>query len=174
MSVENLKFLMIGVLVFGFLLEKILGYLNVKNPVPNVPQTLENHLDRKKLEEAKAYQLENFRLNFFEQGLGFLLTLLFIVQGWFGDVDTWITGFGYGTLVSTLLFFGLIIGLSSIPNIPFDWYQTFVIEEKYGFNKMTVRTFILDKLKGFALGALVGGALMLVFFWLILRMGSDF
>ncbi|OOG75301.1 M48 family metallopeptidase [Algoriphagus sp. A40] len=174
MSVENLKFLMIGVLVFGFSSEKILGYLNVRNPVPNVPQTLENHLDRKKLEETKAYQLENFRLNFFEQGLGFLLTLIFILQGWFGDIDTWISSFGYGPLVSTLLFFGLVIGLSSIPNIPFDWYQTFVIEEKYGFNKMTVRTFILDKLKGFALGALVGGALMLVFFWLILRMGSDF
>lgn len=174
MSVENLKFLMIGVLVFGFLSEKILGYLNVKNPVPKVPDTLENHLDREKLEEAKAYQRENFRFKFIEQGFGFLLTLLFILQGWFGDIDTWISGFGYGPLLSTLLFFGLIIGLSSIPNIPFDWYQTFVIEEKYGFNKMTIRTFILDKLKGFALTAVVGGALMLVFFWLILRMGSDF
>ncbi len=157
-----------------FLFEKILGYLNVKNPVPKVPDTLKNLLGQEKLEEAKAYQMDNFRFKLAEVAFSLVLTLLFLVQGWFGVIDTWIAGFGYGPLINPLLFFGLVFGVSSILSIPFDWYHTFVIEEKYGFNKMSIRTFFADKIKGYALAALVGGGLMLVFFWLILRMGADF
>jgi STE24 endopeptidase len=174
MSVESLKFLMIGLVIIGFLLEKILGYLNVKNPVPKVPDTLKDLLDQEKLEQSKSYQKDNFQFKLFEIGFSLVLTLLFLVQGWFGAIDAWIADFGYGPLISSLLFFGLIFGGSSVLSIPFDWYHTFVIEEKYGFNKTTVGTFFADKIKGYALAILVGGGLLLVFFWLILRMGSDF
>jgi STE24 endopeptidase len=77
-------------------------------------------------------------------------------------------------LGSSVLFFGLVFVVSDILSLPFDYYSTFVIEEKYGFNKTTIQTFFLDKLKAYLLSLLVGGGLLLVFLWLIHSMGPDF
>lgn len=174
MSVENLKYLLVGVLVFGFLVRKTLGFLNVKNPVPKVPETLSQYLNQAKLEESKAYQKENFRFKLIAGIFSFVFTFLFITQGWFGAIDTWVAGFGYGPLVNSLVFFGLVFVGSDVLSLPFDYYGTFVIEEKYGFNKTSVKTFFLDKIKGYVLSILVGGGLLLVFLWLIHQMGVDF
>lgn len=174
MSAESLKYLLVGVLVFGFLVRKTLGYLNVKNPVPKIPDTLSEYLSQAKLEEAKAYQRENFRFKFIAGTFSFLLTFLFISQGWFGAIDNWVAEFGFNPLIKSLVFFGLVFVGSDIISLPFDYYSTFVIEEKYGFNKTTVVTFISDKIKGYLLSILVGGALLLIFLWLIHQMGKDF
>lgn len=174
MSKESLKYLLIGVLVFGYLLRKTLGYLNVKNPVPAIPDTLMEYLNEAKLKESKAYQQENFRFKFLAGTFSFILTLLFITQGWFGAIDTWVAGYGLSPLVKSLVFFGLVFVGSDILSLPFDYYSTFVIEEKYGFNKTNIRTFFSDKVKGYLLSILVGGALLMVFLWLIHQMGKDF
>ena len=63
---------------------------------------------------------------------------------------------------------------SDILSLPFQWYSTFVIEEKYGFNKTTVKTFILDKLKGYLLGAVIGGGLLSLLIYLVQSIGADF
>lgn len=174
MSAESLKYLLIGVLVFGYLLRKTLGYLNVKNPVPAIPDTLSEYLNAAKLEEAKAYQQENFRFKFLAGTFSFIFTLLFITQGWFGAIDTWVAGFGLSPLLKSLVFFGIVFVGSDVMSLPFDYYSTFVIEEKYGFNKTNLRTFFSDKVKGYLLSILVGGALLMVFLWLIHQMGRDF
>jgi len=174
MSTESLKYLLIGVLFFGYLLRKTLGYLNVKNPVPAIPDTLMEYLNEAKLKESKAYQQENFRFKFLAGTFSFILTLLFITQGWFGAIDTWVAGYGLSPLVKSLVFFGLVFVGSDILSLPFDYYSTFVIEEKYGFNKTNIRTFFSDKVKGYLLSILVGGALLMVFLWLIHQMGKDF
>lgn len=174
MSAESLKYLLVGVLVFGFVVRKTLGFLNVKNPVIKIPDTLSEYLNQTKLEEGKAYQLVNFRFKLIAGIFSFFLTFLFIALGWFGAVDTWVAGFGFGPLVNSLLFFGVIFVGSDILSLPFDFYGTFVIEEKYGFNKTTVSTFFMDKIKGYALSILVGGGLLLVFLWLIHQMGENF
>ena len=64
--------------------------------------------------------------------------------------------------------------VSDVLSLPFDYYSTFVIEEKFGFNKTTVRTFFLDKLKAYALSLVVGGGLLLIFLWLVHAMGPQF
>ena len=174
MSAESLKYLLIGVLVFGYLLRKTLGYLNVKNPVPPIPYTLSEYLNEAKLKEAKAYQQENFRFKFLAGTFTFIFTLIFITQGWFGAIDTWVAGFGLSPLLKSLVFFGLVFVGSDILSLPFDYYSTFVIEEKYGFNKTNIRTFFSDKVKGYLLSILVGGGLLLVFLWLVHQMGKDF
>ena len=73
-----------------------------------------------------------------------------------------------------MLFFGIIALAADILGLPFQLYSIFVIEEKYGFNKTTLRTFFLDKVKGYFLGALIGGALLSVLIYLILALGRDF
>lgn len=174
MSAESLKYLLVGVLVFGFLVRKTLGYLNVKNPVPKIPETLTEYLNQAKLEESKAYQRENFRFKLVAGIFSFTLTFLFITQGWFGALDNWVADFGFNPLIKSLVFFGLVFVGSDILSLPFDFFSTFVIEEKYGFNKTSVSTFFLDKIKGYFLSILIGGGLLLVFLWLIHQMGKDF
>jgi STE24 endopeptidase len=174
MGSECLNYLLIGVLIFGFLVPKILEYLQVAQPMSKVPATLAEYLSEEKLAEAKAYQRENFNFKLITSSFTFLLTLLCVIQGWFGSIDTWIAAFGYSPLVNSLLFFGLIFVVSDVLSLPFDYYSTFVIEEKFGFNKTSVRTFFSDKFKAYVLSLLVGGGLLLVFLWLIHSMGPHF
>ncbi|HAS59478.1 MAG TPA: peptidase M48, partial [Algoriphagus sp.] len=79
-----------GVVSFGFLLEKILSYLNIQRPVPKVPETLGQYLSSEKLLEAKAYQRENYNFGLVTGIFSFALTILFIYMGWFGWIDDWI------------------------------------------------------------------------------------
>ncbi len=174
MGAESLNYLLIGILSFGFLVPKILEFLQVSQPISKVPATLAEYLNEDKLAEAKAYQRANFNFKLSTGVFTFLLTLLCVTLGWFGAIDTWITSFGYSPLINSLLFFGLIFVASDVLSLPFDYYSTFVIEEKFGFNKTTVRTFFSDKLKAYVLSLLVGGGLLLVFLWLIHSMGPQF
>jgi STE24 endopeptidase len=174
MSPDSVKYLLIGVLIFGFLVRKTLGFLNVKSPVPTIPDTLSEYLNPSKLEESKAYQKENFRFKLIAGTFSFILTFLFIALGWFGEIDTWIAGFGFDPLIKSLVFFALVFVGSDIISLPFDYFSTFMIEEKYGFNKTTVKTFFSDKIKGYILSILVGGGLLMVFLWLIHQMGENF
>ncbi len=174
MGAESLNYLLIGILSFGFLVPKILEFLQVSQPISKVPATLAEYLNEDKLAEAKAYQRANFNFKLSTGVFTFLLTLLCVTLGWFGAIDTWITSFGYSPLINSLLFFGLIFVASDVLSLPFDYYSTFVIEEKFGFNKTTVRTFFSDKLKAYVLSLLVGGGLLLVFLWLIHSMGTQF
>lgn len=174
MESESLNYLLIGVLIFGFLVPKILEYLQVAQPLSKVPASLGEYLSEEKLAEAKAYQRANFSFKLVTSSFTFLLTLLCVTQGWFGAIDAWIGAFGYAPLVNSLLFFGLIFVVSDILSLPFDYYSTFVIEEKFGFNKTTLGTFFSDKLKAYVLSLLVGGGLLLVFLWMIHSMGPHF
>ncbi|MBM3425972.1 MAG: M48 family peptidase, partial [Bacteroidetes bacterium] len=174
MESESLNYLLIGVLIFGFLVPQILEYLQVTQPRSQVPASLAEYLSEEKLVEAKAYQHANFSFKLVTSSFSFLLTLLCVTQGWFGAIDTWIAAFGYAPLVNSLLFFGLIFVVSDVLSLPFDYYSTFVIEEKFGFNKTSLVTFFADKLKAYVLSLIVGGGLLLVFLWLIHFMGPNF
>lgn len=174
MNPESLKFLLLGVVVFGFLLDKALSYLNVMRPVPPIPKTLEGHLDREKLKEAKAYQMENYRFGLLSGLISFVLSVLLIWNGWFGAIDIWVGTLVENPILHSVVFFGVIFLGSDIISLPFDYYSTFVIEEKYGFNKTSIATYFKDKLKGYALAILIGGALLGLFLWLIQWMGKDF
>ena len=174
MTSESLTYLLLGTLIFGFLMPKILEYLQVSMPKQPVPLVLSEYLTEAKLAEAKSYQKDNFKFKLITSSFTFLLTFLFITQGWFGQIDSWIGGLGFSPFLNSLLFFGLVFIASDILSLPFDYYSTFVIEEKYGFNKTTLATFFSDKLIAYLLSLLVGGGLLLVFLWLIHTMGPNF
>lgn len=174
MTAESLTYLLLGILIFGFLMPKILEYLQVFMPKQPVPTVLAEYLTEAKLVEAKSYQKDNFKFKLITSSFTFLLTFLFITQGWFGQIDSWIGGLGFSPFLNSLLFFGLVFIASDILSLPFDYYSTFVIEAKYGFNKTTLATFFSDKLIAYLLSLLVGGGLLLVFLWLIHTMGPNF
>lgn len=174
MNPETFKYLLIGVVSLSFLVEKFLSYLNHNQPVPKIPETLDSYLDREKLIHSKVYQTDNFRFGLYSGIFSFVLTVIFLWQGWFGLVDNWVIGLVTSPLLQSFAFFGIIFIGSDLVSFPFDYYSTFVIEEKYGFNKTNRKTFILDKIKGYTLSIVIGGGLLLVFLWLVHQMGSDF
>ena len=106
--------------------------------------------------------------------LSFLLplTLLFILLGGFGWIDQVARSTGLGMIGTGLIFAGMLLLISQVIEMPFDIYSTFVIEERYGFNKTTVKTFILDKIKALLLTCIIGGVLFAAILWFFSRTGE--
>jgi STE24 endopeptidase len=97
-----------------------------------------------------------------------------LVFGGFGMLDTWLRSYFHNPIPLALAFFGALAFVSDILFLPFQLHSTFVIEEKFGFNKTTPKTFIMDKLKGYALGIIIGGALIATLIYLMGRIGPTF
>jgi STE24 endopeptidase len=94
--------------------------------------------------------------------------------GGFGWLDSLIREKVNSPILIALLFFGTIGFASALLSLPFSWYETFVIEEKFGFNKSNNKTFFLDQLKGLLLGAVIGGGILALIVWIYLLTGKFF
>ncbi len=140
----------------------------------DIPKEIEAFYEKEKYLKSLAYHRELARFSFITSGFSFVLSLGMLLSGGFGWVDSWLRLYIDNTIVLALVFFGVLVVASDILTIPFQWYSTFVIEEKYGFNKTTLRTFVMDKLKGYLLTAVVGGVLMAALIHLILTIGPSF
>lgn len=174
MSEQTIFYILLGILTFDFTLERILGFLNRKSSKQPIPKELEGIYDEAKYAESQAYQREVSQFGVFSATFSFALMFLAIYLGWFGVLDQWIRTFSPLSLVSPLIFFGILYVISDLVGTPFSLYRNFVIEAKYGFNKMTVKTFILDKIKGYLLTAIIGGLLLAVLVYFVNAIGSDF
>jgi STE24 endopeptidase len=89
-----------------------------------------------------------------------------LIFGGFGWLDGIVSNFTENTIFRSLVFFGILFIVYDLISIPFEWYDTFVIEERFGFNKTTIKTFILDKLKGYLLTIIIGGLLLSVIIYI--------
>ncbi len=174
MTESSILFVLLIILSADFLLERILEFLNRKSSKQPIPKELTGIYDDEKYEKSQAYQHALGRFGNFSATFSFLLTFSAIYFGWFGLLDSWMRTFSPLDMLTTLMFFGVIFIISDLIGTPFSLYQTFVIEERFGFNKTSFKTFILDKLKGYVLTIIIGGVLMLVLLYLIASMGSDF
>lgn len=174
MEAEWIKYLLLGVLTFGFLFEKFLNHLNIRRPVPNVPQTLKQYISQSKLNESKDYHTSNYKFGLFTGTITFIITFAFIYFGFFGWMDQALRPIITNPILLSLVYFAIIFIGSDLLSLPFDYYHTFVIEEKFGFNKTTPKTFFSDKLKGYILSIIIGGGLLAVLLWLIHQIGKDF
>jgi STE24 endopeptidase len=101
-----------------------------------------------------------------------VFTIAFILLGGFNLIDLWARGFGFSTIITGLIFTGILILLVSLLQLPFSIYSTFVIEEKYGLNRTTLKTFIMDMVKGAALAIVLGGPLLAMIFWFFESTGN--
>jgi STE24 endopeptidase len=166
--------LLIVVLVFGYLLERILDKLNLDHTVAVLPDELSDIFDPDEYKKSQMYKRDNIRFSFFTSSMGLIVMLLLFFFGGFGWLDGIIEGLTSHYVVHVLLFFGIFALLSDILTTPFDLYHTFVLEERYGFNRTTVKTFILDKIKGWFIGAIIGGGLLALITWIYMLTGKWF
>ncbi|MEY4930124.1 MAG: hypothetical protein RI909_848, partial [Bacteroidota bacterium] len=158
----------------SYLLDQVLDYINLKAQRKDIPAEVADFVNPEKYQKSLDYQKDQTRFSFITAGFSFLLSMGMLVFGGFGWLDGILRPFFASEIALALVFFGVIMIVSDIITIPFQWYGTFVIEEKYGFNKTTVKTFIVDKLKGYVLGGMIGGILLSVLIYLINTIGPDF
>jgi len=171
---NTIFFIIIAVLIFGFLLERILDTLNLKHTLPELPEELTGIFDPDEYKRSQFYKRDNTRFSFFTSSLSLVVMLLMFFLGGFGWLDNLVSTLTSSYIVHVLLFFGILALVSDIITTPFAVYNTFVIEERYGFNRTRVKTFILDKVKGWILGAIIGGGLLALITWIYLLTGSWF
>jgi STE24 endopeptidase len=165
---------LIGVLLFGYVLERILDTLNLKHILPELPEELSGIFDREEYKKSQLYKRDNTRFSFFTSSVSLAVMLPVFFLGGFGWLDNLVNGLTGNYIVHVLLYFGLLALVSDFLTTPFAVYNTFVLEERYGFNRTNVKTFILDKIKGWLLGALIGGGLLALITWIYMLTGKWF
>jgi len=138
----------------------VLAYLNRKRMSPVLPDELKGIYPLEKYAKQQEYQRVNSRFGLISGGFSFLITLVILLFGILGWFDNYLREYTGHFLVLPLVFFGIILIVNEIISFPFDWYATFTIEERFGFNKSTRKLFIIDWLKGIILSILLGGIIL--------------
>ncbi|WP_028981013.1 M48 family metallopeptidase [Sporocytophaga myxococcoides] len=174
MDSKSLLYIILGILSFDFILEQVLDYLNLKHQKNDLPEELKNLYTEEEFKKAQDYFTANAKFSFVSSTLSFLLIITVILTGTFGWLDKQLSLKFHNPTSLALVFFGILFLFSDIINIPFSLYKTFVIEEKFGFNKTAIKTYILDKLKGYLLGGLLGGLLIWLFIFMVTSIGPGF
>lgn len=169
-----LFWVIIAILVFDFLFEKYLDYLNTTKWSDTLPGEVKGIYDEEKYKMQQAYQRENHRFGLITSSFSMAVTLAMFLFFGFALVDGWVWGLTSNAIVAALLFFGILMFASDIINLPFSIYDTFKIEEKYGFNKTTPKTFTFDKIKGWLVGAVIGGGLLALVMFIYQKTGNLF
>lgn len=162
------------VVVVGFIADKILDHLNLKNLSPNLPEEAKGIYDEEKYRRSQEYYKVNHNFSQLSGGLSFAVLIGILVIGGFGWLDKWVASLTTDIYISSLLFFGILGIASDLLGLPFSIYRTFVIEERFGFNKTSPFTFVMDKIKGYLLAAIVGGGLLVLVIWIWQNTGSYF
>jgi STE24 endopeptidase len=159
----NVYFYLIIIFVIAdFVWEQLLSYLNRTRMTPFMPKELEGIYDPAEYARQQTYQKENDRFGLISGGFFFAVEMAVLWYGWVGWLDAFLRGYTCNYILLSLAFFGTTFVLRWIVGIPFDWYDTFVIEHKFGFNKTTPRTFVLDQIKTIALTLVLTGILLTV------------
>ncbi|HAT63865.1 MAG TPA: peptidase M48, partial [Flavobacteriaceae bacterium] len=165
MTATALFYIIIGILVLNFVIDKILDTLNAKHFNDPIPAELQDVYNKEEYEKSQAYKKEKYRFGMLTSSISMGATLLFFFLDGFELVDQIARSFSENNIIVALIFFGIIMLANDVLSTPFSYYNTFVIEEKYGFNKTTISTFILDKLKGWLMAAILGGGILSLIIW---------
>lgn len=167
MTSEYIFYLIVGLIIFNFFLESILDYLNYTQFDAQLPSGLQNIYDQEEYQKSQSYKKDKFKFGVFQSLFSLVLILVFLAVDGFQIVNSIAESFSDNSIVVSLIFFGILFLGSEILGLPFSYYFTFSIEERYGFNTSTVALFWKDKFKSMLLSIFLGGVilgLILVFY----------
>lgn len=160
MTPTPLTFIMIFIILVDFIFETILDKKNHARWKLPIPESIQDLYNEEEYEKARAYNDEKKAVGDISSYLQTAITATILFFCIFGVFQNWIATITPNPYYQAFIFFSIYGLLSSIISLPFNIYHTFVIEEKYGFNKMTVNTFVLDMIKGTVIGGIIGGLLL--------------
>jgi STE24 endopeptidase len=150
----------LGILVVDYLLERLLAYLNSTYWSDRLPKELEGIYDQEKYSRSQRYEQSKQKFAFILSTLTLMAMILMLMAGGFGRIDAFARQYTQHPILMALFFFGILGFVSSLLSLPFDIYHVFVLEEKFGFNRTTIKTFIFDRVKGLLLSIIIGGGLL--------------
>ena len=169
----NLYFIIIlSTVVLKFLIDCIAECLNLRSLTPEVPSGFADLYDAEKYRQAQEYTRVKTRFGFIQSIFNLAVFLTFWFTGGFNWLDTRVRGWNHGPILSGILYIGILVIAGEVLSLPFAIYSTFIIEEKFGFNRTTPRTFVADIAKGLILQAAIGGSLLALVLWLFQSAGS--
>lgn len=158
-------YIIVVIIIFNYILGRVLSYLNRKMMNSPIPDILKDVYDEEKYKKSQEYKIANDKFEFYSVTFNLILILLMLYFEGFAYVDNISRNITSNPILITLIFFGILMFASDILSIPFEIYDIFVIEEKFGFNKTTPKIYITDKLKGWFLSILIGGTLLALITW---------
>ena len=153
-------FIILGAILAFFVFDTIAEWLNLRALKVELPEEFKDTYDEESYRKSQEYARVNTKFGFIEEVFGLIVLLGFWLFGGFDWVDQMARSLGLGVVLTGVIYFGALIVAKSILGLPFELYDTFVIEERFGFNKTDAATFWLDRLKGMILGALIGGVVL--------------
>lgn len=160
------------IVVLEFVWSQYLSARNRKRMSPDIPKPLVGIYNQEEYGKQQEYQKINSRLGLFSGLFSFVVILAALLLGGFGWLDTLMRTFISNETWLGLAFFGVIMVASELISLPFSYYITFVVEERFGFNKSTRKIFWLDQLKGLLVGVVVGGVILYLVIWLYNSVGD--
>ncbi len=152
--------IILATIILDYVIDLITDLLNLKSLSGELPQEFEGYYDAEKYRKSQDYTRVNTRFGFITATFGLVVTLVFWFAGGFQYLDSIVRAWNLHEILTGLAYMGILVAARMIIGLPFSIYSTFVIEEKFGFNQTTVKTFILDIIKGIFLGILIGGPLL--------------
>ena len=183
MASEVWFLIIIALVIFNYLFSNILDYLNHKNWKDEIPKELKDFYDKKKYKQAKLYALSKNKIGLLSSTISFLLVVSLLVFNGYGYIDQLVNSFNLNlflpfeinnSFTKSVVFFLILFILNLIISIPFSYYNTFVIEENFGFNKTTKSTFFFDIIKSSILSILIGGFLLFLALYLYNSLNDGF
>lgn len=166
--------IIIVISVAGYVFDLVLEVLNFKARRADIPAEVAGFYDKEKYLKSLEYHRVKTQFSFISGAYSFLISLCMLMFGGFGYVDSLLRPYIHNETLLALAFFGVILVASDILTLPFHLYSTFVIEERFGFNKTTKGTFIADKIKGYLIGGLIGTVLLSALIFLVNKFGPQF
>lgn len=166
---ETVFYIIIGLILFNYCFDLILSILNAKKFDDQLPPELEDVYDDTVYKNSQKYKRENFRFSILTNSFSTFLIITFLFFNGFAYLHYHLTAIIEHQVIVMLVFFGVLFVANFLLNLPLNWYQNFVIEAKYDFNRTSLKTFWLDQLKSFLLTIIIGGLLLsaiyYLFFW---------
>ena len=155
-----MAYLVIGIIILVYVVELGLALLNNAQKNQPIPTIVSDIYDEDAYKNWRNYQAEVFKIQFSTRTLSVLLVVALLLTGLFGLFEQISINLTSSTVLQTLIFLGLFAGIFFVINIPVKYYFQFVIEEKYGFNKTTIKTFVLDQIKALILSVIILGGII--------------
>lgn len=175
MTATTILWIILIIYIADFAFERFLGYLNTTRWSNILPDELKGIYDEEEYKRQQNYSKVNYRFGRYLAYLTFVIVLIILFFGGFGWLDSYIyDNISKHPIVQALVFFAIIAVASEIMGMPFEWYGSFVIEERFGFNKMTKKTFFIDKIKNWLLGAVLGGGILSLIILIYYKMPDYF
>lgn len=174
MSPQTLYTIILAIIIAGFIFDQWINYLNTTTRSNLLPEALKGFYDESTYSLQQDYERDNYRFGLVSDILSFIAILAMLILGGFAWVDGFVRIYTDSAIVMAIFFFGIIAVASDLLSIPLEVYHTFILEERYGFNKTTPKTFVIDKLKGWLLAAVIGGGILALIIFIYEKSGSWF